>query len=238
MIHSLKLSIIIPLYNEEQSIITVLNRIKEQHLNYSFEIIIVDDASIDNGPAQISEYIVEQSELDIKFIQQDFNQGKGAAVSKALEFVNGEYIVIQDADLEYHPHEYSDLLAPLFDGFADVVYGSRFAGSKPHRVLFFGHSLGNKFITFFSNLFTGLNLSDMECGYKAFRTTFVKQVILKEKRFGFEPEITAKLATLPGIRFYEIGIAYYGRSYKEGKKIGYRDGFRAIYCIIKYGLNF
>jgi glycosyltransferase involved in cell wall biosynthesis len=235
---SVVLSIIIPVFNEEKSIITVLNRIKEQNLAYSFEIIIVDDASNDNGPTKIDKYIANQTDINIKFYQQKYNQGKGAAIKKGIELVNGEYILIQDADLEYHPEEYKDLLTPLFKGLGDVVYGSRFTGSKPHRVLFFGHSLGNKFITFLSNVFTGLNLSDMECGFKAFRTSYVKQILLNEKRFGFEPEVTAKLARLPDIRFYEVGISYHGRSYKEGKKIGYKDGFRALYCIVKYGIKF
>jgi glycosyltransferase involved in cell wall biosynthesis len=234
---SLSLSIIIPLYNEQKSIQLVLSRIKEQALNYPFEIVIVDDGSTDDSAAQVLSFKKMHPEMDIKLIHKTENQGKGAAIRNALEVINGEIILIQDADLEYHPKEYNTLLEPIFNAYADVVYGSRFISSKPHRVLFFGHALGNRFLTFLSNLFTGLNLSDMECGYKVFKASLIKDIQLKEKRFGFEPELTAKLAAIPHIRFYEIGISYFGRSYQEGKKIGFKDGFRAIYCIFKYGLK-
>lgn len=238
MTNSLKLSIIIPLYNEEKSIINVLERIKTQALAYPYEVIVVDDGSTDASAAQVLAFKKMQPEMDIKLIHSTANQGKGAAIKKALEVIHGDIVLIQDADLEYHPKEYPLLLEPIFNAYADVVYGSRFVSSKPHRVLFFGHALGNRFLTFLSNLFTGLNLSDMECGYKVFKSDLLQNIHLKENRFGFEPELTAKLAAIPGIRFYEIGISYYGRSYREGKKIGFKDGLRAIYCIVKYGMKF
>jgi glycosyltransferase involved in cell wall biosynthesis len=162
--------------------------------------------------------------------------GKGAAVKQGLLKAKGSIILIQDADLEYNPKDYNKLLEPILDGFADVVYGSRFIGSGPHRVLFFFHTIGNKFLTFLSNLFSQLNLTDMETGYKVFRSEFIKNINLKEKSFGFEPEITAKISKIPGIRIYEVGISYYGRTYKEGKKINWKDGIKAIYCIFKYNI--
>lgn len=231
-----KLSILIPAYNEERTIHLILNRIKAVKLisDITKEIIIVNDCSEDNTETAIKKYMDENPDMDIRYVLQDKNQGKGAAIHKAIELAGGEYLIVQDADLEYDPREYNDLLKPIVEGNADIVYGSRFVGSNPHRILFFWHSIGNKILTSLSNMFTNLNLTDMETCYKLMDAKIAKSLDLKEKRFGFEPELTAKLARIPKIRIFEVGISYYGRTYEEGKKIGWKDGFRAIYCIIKY----
>ena len=200
------------------------------------EVIIVNDCSSDNTEERIQRYISENRNLNIQYCKHEVNLGKGAAINTGIQKATGDFIIIQDADLEYDPNEYPILLKPIVDGFADVVYGSRFIGGKPHRILFFWHSIGNKFLTFISNMFTNLNLTDMETCYKLFRREIIQSIQIKEKRFGFEPEITAKISKIPGIRIYEVGISYYGRTYDEGKKIGWRDGFEAIRCILKYNL--
>jgi len=231
-----KLSIIIPCYNEEKLISTVLEKVLQTKLDHGLEkqIIIVNDGSTDNSAIAINQFC-EKNPCAIS-IHQPKNSGKGAAVRSALQKVNGDIIIIQDADFEYDPNDYNKLLHPIIDGHADIVYGSRFRGSEPHRVLFFFHTIGNKFLTFLSNLFTGLNLTDMETGYKMFRTDIVRQIRLKENRFGFEPEVTAKVSRIKNIRIYEVGIAYYGRTYDDGKKIKWTDGFHAIWCILKYNI--
>ena len=233
-----KLSIIIPAYNEERTIHFILNKVKEVNLinGITKEVIIVNDCSTDETELAIKNYISTNPTLDIQYFSHEINKGKGAALHTGIDKATGEYLIIQDADLEYDPKEYNDLLKPVVNGFADVVYGSRFIGGKPHRILFFWHSLGNKFITFISNIFSNLNLTDVETYYKLFNPKLLLSLKLKEKRFGFEPEITAKIARKPNVRIYEVGISYYGRTYAEGKKIGWKDGVRAIYCILKYGL--
>jgi glycosyltransferase involved in cell wall biosynthesis len=233
-----KLSIIIPAYNEAKTIHLILNKLKEVKLvnNITKEIIIVNDCSKDQTEEVLLNYISDNKDLAITYYKHEVNQGKGAALHTGISKATGEYLIIQDADLEYDPQEYNDLLKPIISGFADVVFGSRFMGSNPHRILFFWHTMGNKFLTFLSNMCTNLNLTDMETCYKLFRTDIIQGIQLKEKRFGFEPEVTAKIARIPKIRIYEIGISYYGRTYDEGKKIGWKDGFRAIYSIVKYGL--
>jgi glycosyltransferase involved in cell wall biosynthesis len=232
----MKLSILIPAYNEERTIQTILQRVKEVELDFSVskEIIVVNDCSRDNTVQMARAFMDNNPEMDIKIFTQDQNRGKGAAINRAIRECSGDYLIIQDADLEYDPKEYNLLLKPVFMDQADVVYGSRFVGHHPHRILFFWHSIGNKFLTFLSNMMTNLNLTDMETCYKLIRTSIAKKMDIKERRFGIEPEITAKLARVPRIRIYEVGISYYGRTYEEGKKIGWKDGLRAIYCIVKY----
>lgn len=233
-----KLSIIIPAYNEEATISLILDKVSEVELsgNIAKEIIIVDDCSIDDTKLMVQEYMADNPALAIRYVRHEANKGKGAAIHTGIGHATGEYLLIQDADLEYDPREYNTLLEPIINGYADVVYGSRFMGGKPHRILFFWHTIGNRFLTFCSNLFTNLNLTDMETGYKAFRTSLIQQIPLKEKRFGFEPEVTARVAQVPGVKIYEVGISYYGRTYKEGKKIGWKDAVRTLYCILKYSL--
>ncbi len=235
----MKLSIIVPAYNEERTIRQVLVRLSEVRLinNFEKEIIVVNDASRDNTEAVLFGFMKENPAMDIRYVKHEYNQGKGAALHSGIRQASGDYVIVQDADLEYDPHEFNILLKPVTDGHADVVYGSRFIGGKPHRILFFWHTIGNKLVlTFLSNMFNNLNLTDMETCYKLFRADIIKGLKLKEKRFGFEPEVTAKIAKIPRIRIYEVGISYYGRTYEEGKKINWKDGFRAIYCIIRYGL--
>jgi len=233
-----KLSVVIPVFNESKTIISVLDKIRNVNLNSDItkEIIIVNDCSTDNTEDLVERYIKENSQLTIYYFKHIVNQGKGAAIHTGIAKATGECLVIQDADLEYDPEEYNDLLKPVLKGQADVVYGSRFMGGNPHRILFFWHSLGNKFLTFLSNMVTNLNLTDMETGFKLFNTKLLQSLPLEEKRFGFEPEVTVKMAKAPNVRIYEIGISYYGRTYKDGKKVSWRDGLRAIYCIIKYGI--
>lgn len=232
-----KLSIIIPAYNEGETIHLILDKLKNAVLvnGIEKEIIIINDFSKDNTEEAILGYLINNPELNIQYYKHEVNKGKGAALNTGIQKATGEYLIIQDADLEYDPEEYNLLLKPIISGFADVVYGSRFMGGNPHRVLFFWHTIGNKFLTFLSNMFTNLNLTDMETCYKMFNTKLIQGISLRENRFGFEPEITAKISRVPNIRVYEVGISYYGRTYDEGKKIGWKDGFRAIYCILKYG---
>lgn len=233
-----KLSIVIPVYNEEKSVHEILDLVRDVKLlnDIKKEIIIVNDASTDKTQSVLEAYVAAHPDADLQLFAHPINKGKGAALHTGISKATGDYLIIQDADLEYDPEEYNILLKPVLKGVADVVYGSRFAGGTPHRILFFWHSIGNKFLTTISNVFTNLNLTDMETCYKLFRTDIIQGVKLKENRFGFEPEVTAKISRIKNLRIYEVGISYYGRTFDEGKKIGWKDGFRAIYCILKYNI--
>lgn len=226
----MKLSIVIPCYNEIRTIDTILNLVLQAPLSIEREVIVVDDCSTDGS----REYL--QSRDDIRLVLHEVNRGKGAALRTGFQHASGDMVVVQDADLEYDPNEYGRLIKPILDGKADVVYGSRFIGGETHRVLYFWHSLGNRFLTLFSNMFTDLNLTDMEVCYKVFKKSVLDQIELTEDRFGFEPEVTAQVARLH-CPIYEVGVSYYGRTYEEGKKIGWKDGVRALYVILKYGLR-
>ena len=232
------LSIIIPVYNEERTILSILDRVMTVELHYALsrEVIVVNDASKDKTGGLVEGYIKAHPEWNIRLVHHAVNHGKGGSIHTGIKEASGDFVLVQDADLEYDPRDYNRLLQPLMEDRADVVYGSRFIGGAPHRILFFWHSIGNKFLTFLSNMFTNLNLTDMESGYKVFRREVIQSLVLVEKRFGFEPEVTAKVARIPNVRIYEVGIAYYGRSYEEGKKINWRDGVQAIFAILKYNL--
>ena len=226
----MKLSVIIPCFNEEKTIIEIINKVKNNPYK-NIEILVIDDCSTDKSITLLKEI---ESEI-YKLILHKKNLGKGASIRSGLKEATGDILIIQDADLEYNPDEYPILIKPIIQNNADVVYGSRFQGSQPHRMLYFWHSLGNKFLTILSNMFTNLNLTDMECCYKVFKKNIISKIDLVENRFGFEPEITAKLSRL-NCRIYEVGVSYNGRTYAEGKKINWKDGVRAIYCILKYNL--
>jgi glycosyltransferase involved in cell wall biosynthesis len=231
----MKVSVIIPCFNEEKTISNLVGKVLKALIDMKKQIVIVDDCSTDNT----FKILQELSALDKSIIieSHSYNQGKGAAIRTALLSVTGDIVIIQDADLEYNPSEFPKLLKPILDGDADVVYGSRFKSGDAARVIYFWHRLGNLILTFLSNMFTNLNLTDMETCYKVFRKEVLNQITIEENRFGIEPEITAKIAKIrPRLRIYEVGISYYGRTYEEGKKITYKDGFRAIYAIIKYNL--
>ncbi|MCA4893863.1 MAG: glycosyltransferase family 2 protein [Cytophagales bacterium] len=230
------LSIVIPAYNESETIHLILTKIKQIQLlgGLDKEILIVDDCSTDQTQQAVAKYHLENSDLTIRYSRNEINRGKGFSLARGISEAVGDFVIVQDADLEYDPEEYNTLLKPMLYNNADVVYGSRFMGGNPHRILFFWHSIGNRFLTFLSNVATNLNLTDMETGYKLFKREIIQNISLKENRFGFEPEVTAKVARIKGIRIYEVGISYYGRTYDEGKKINWKDGLRAIYCIIKY----
>lgn len=232
------LSVIVPAYNEENTIQRILQKIGEVELmgGTQKEIIVVNDCSADNTERRVREFQEQHPEMNIVYKKHEVNKGKGAALRTGIQSATGDFVIVQDADLEYDPNEFNILMKPILDGFADVVYGSRFMGGRPHRILFFWHTIGNKMLTFASNMFTNLNLTDMETCYKMFRREIIQGITLKENRFGFEPEVTAKIAKIPKIRIYEVGISYYGRTYEEGKKIGMKDAFRALYCIIRYNL--
>jgi len=233
-----KLTIIIPCYNEAATIAIILDKVTDVELmcHIEKEIIVVNDCSRDDTDLMVREYLEDNPRAPIRYILHEINRGKGAAVHTGMAAATGDYIIIQDADLEYNPQEYNLLLAPILSGDADVVYGSRFMGGHPHRVLFFWHTLGNKMLTFFSNIFTNMHLTDAHTCYKLMPTRMIHQLALKEHRFAFDAELNVKISSLPGLRVYEVGISYYGRTFAEGKKIRFRDALRSIFCIIKYSL--
>ena len=237
-LESFTLSIVVPAFNEGKTLSLVLDKIAGVKLKHNIEkeIIVVNDCSTDDTEEVVKQYMYDKPDVNIRYFKHEVNKGKGAALHTGIQKATGDYLIVQDADLEYNPEEFNILLEPVIDGFADVVYGSRFMGGSAHRILFFWHTIGNKFLTSLSNMFTNLNLTDMETCYKLFRTDLIQQLDLKEKRFGFEPEVTAKISRIPKIRIYEVGISYYGRTYEEGKKINWKDGFRALYCIARYNL--
>lgn len=232
------LSVIVPAYNEEATIEMILDKLNNVKLtgNFVMEVLVINDFSTDDTAKKVKNFIATKPALNVKYFEQPVNMGKGAAIHRGIKEATGDYIVVQDADTEYNPEEFNKLLQPVVDGFADVVYGSRFMGGEPHRILFFWHSVGNKLLTTLSNMFTNLNLTDMETCYKLFDAKMLKSLLLKENRFGFEPEVTAKIARVPEVRIYEVGISYYGRTYEEGKKIGLKDAFIAVWAVIKYNL--
>jgi glycosyltransferase involved in cell wall biosynthesis len=228
------LSVVMPVYNEKATIRKIVERVMSVRLPVDLELIIVDDCSSDGTREVLEQLEQDMQDKQIRLVLHERNRGKGAAIRSGLQHMRGDIVVVQDADLEYDPAEYPVLLQPILDGKADAVYGSRFMGGQPHRVLYFWHMIGNKMLTLLSNMFTNLNLTDMETCYKMVRTDVMRQIAIEQDRFGFEPEITAKLSRIRGIRIYEVGISYSGRTYLEGKKIGWRDGLNAIWCILKY----
>jgi glycosyltransferase involved in cell wall biosynthesis len=228
----MKLTVVIPVYNEAETIHLIIDRVKAALAHKEHEIIAVDDCSTDKTRDKLIQ-IQEKHSISVYFHEK--NQGKGAAIRTGFQHATGDIVIIQDADLEYDPNDYPRLLQPIEDGKADVVYGSRFVGGESHRVLYFWHSMGNKFLTLLSNMFTNLNLTDMEVCYKVFKKEIIDRITIEENRFGFEPEITAKVARM-NCRIYEVGISYAGRTYAEGKKINWKDGVRAIWCILKYNI--
>ena len=232
------LSIIVPVYNEENTINVILDKIKNVRLlnEMNKDIVIINDGSTDNSDNLINKYIEDNKFLSIHYLTHKVNEGKGASIQSALKSISGNYVIIQDADLEYDPEEYNILLRPMIDGFADVVYGSRFISGNPHRILFFGNRMGNVILTLLSNIFTNLNLSDIQSCYKLFKTDIIKTLTLKENGFGFEAEVTARISKIPKIKIYEVGISYHGRTYEEGKKLKFRDALRIFYCVIKYNI--